>query len=154
MQKELTTMRDKATRRRKAFRERATTKAMKRKEEFLGARVPKELRDQVVQRANELGMPVSILIRNILEQAIHSPRPGEGGAGPTSALGAVAGHVPAAQDAGRFPSVIGWEDMRLNKSVDCALCGIRLNPGVSITLGLAGPGEEHVVLCQRCKHAT
>lgn len=140
MQKEITTMRDKAARRGKTARDKATAQAAQRKEEYLGARVPKELRDQVIRRASELGMPVSILIRNILEQAVNS-RPAGDGPG------------PAARAVPRFPNVLGWERMVLNKSVDCAGCGLRLNPGESITLGLAGPGEEHVVLCQRCKHA-
>lgn len=143
MQKEITTMRDKGARRGKTARDKATARAIQRKEEYLGARVPKELRDQVIRRASELGMPVSILIRNILEQAVNSYPPG---AGPDGA-------AQAARTAPRFPNVLGWEQMVLNKSVDCAGCGLRLNPGESITLGLAGPGEEHVVLCQRCKHA-
>ncbi|HKI81175.1 MAG TPA: hypothetical protein VKA04_05970, partial [Pseudodesulfovibrio sp.] len=74
MQKHIATMRDKAARRGKTYRDKATSNAMQRKEEYLGARVPKELRDQVVQRASELGMPVSILIREILEEAVSPSR--------------------------------------------------------------------------------
>jgi len=114
--------------------------------------VPKELRDRVIQRAEAMGMPVSILIRNILEEASRSwsvvaqtaPKVADD-VGATDAPG----HAPV-----RFPSVLGWEEIRLNKSVNCAICGIRLDQGAYATLGLAGPGEEHVVLCQRCKQVT
>ena len=37
--------------------QRAHSIAMKRKEEYLGARVPKELREKVLRRAEELGIP-------------------------------------------------------------------------------------------------
>jgi hypothetical protein len=135
------------------LRERAVATAMKRKEEYLGARVPKELRDRVIQKADALGMPVSILIRNILEEAIRS-----WGKATSPAAGAVSDdgsrHADMAPAPIRFPNVLGWEEIRLNKSVNCGICGICLEPGASVTLGLAGPGEEHVVLCQRCKQVT
>ena len=57
-----------------AMRDKALSVAMKRKEEFLGVRVPKDLRDKVTDRANNLGIPVSILIRNILEEAFNGPK--------------------------------------------------------------------------------
>ena len=135
------------------MRERAVATAMKRKEEYLGARVPKELRDRVIHKADALGMPVSILIRNILEEAIRS----WGEATPATAAAVTGGgsvYADLARAPVRFPNVLGWEEIRLNKSVNCAICGIRLEPGTSVTLGLAGPGEEHVVLCQRCMQVT
>lgn len=154
MQKQIATMRDKAARRGKTYRDKAASKAMQRKEQYLGARVPKDLRDQVVQRASELGMPVSILIREILEEAVSPSRAREDRAGQAGRSGPTPGDSAPAAGTTRFPNVLGWEQILLNRSVDCAGCGVRLNPGVSITLGLAGPGEEHVVLCQRCKHVT
>ena len=145
--------RDQASRRGKSVRERAVATALKRKEEYLGARVPKELRDMIIRRADAMGMPVSILIRNILEEAIRS-----WGKAETDTTGVVAddrnAHATAGHTPVRFPNVLGWEEIRLNKSVNCAICGIRLESGASVTLGLAGPGEEHVVLCQRCKQVT
>ena len=121
----------------KLMRDRAVSIAMKRKEEYLGARVPKELRDRVIRRAKELGIPVSILLRNILEDAFkHEPvevRP----AAPLSGV------------ASRFSSVLGWESIKLNRPIDCSGCGVPLTPGDDVTLGL-GAGEP-VVLCDACK---
>lgn len=127
------------------MRAKAMAMAAQRKEEFLGARVPRELRDKVVQRAEQLGIPVSLFIRNMLEELFKD--------------------MPACVDkqhiqveparpsalAKRFAQVLGWEDMRLHRSVACSGCGHALTPGMSVTLGLGMKGGEHVVLCQHCK---
>lgn len=136
-------MRDLGRKQANAMRDKARATAVKRKEEYLGARVPRELREKVIARADSLGIPVSILIRNILEEAF-SGRAGEApesGRGDTVAGGRV----------GRFPGVIGWEEITLNRAMDCSGCGRGLNAGSSVTLGLGAPGEDHVILCDRCK---
>ena len=159
-----------------AMRDNALSVAMKRKEEFLGARVPKELRDKVTARAHEQGIPVSILIRNILEEAFKNP-PGSGysargdeslqgrGAPPAPAAlthpcvtAALAPPAPAALThpcVTRFPAVLGWDMIRLNRPVDCVSCGKRLLPGASVTLGLVSglvqAGEAHIILCDQCQ---
>ena len=145
-----------------AMRDNALSVAMKRKEEFLGARVPKELRDKVTARAHEQGIPVSILIRNILEEAFKNP-PGSGysARGDELPQGQGAPPVPPAAAAlthpcvTRFPAVLGWDVIRLNRPVDCASCGKRLLPGASVTLGLVSglvqAGETHIILCDQCQ---
>src|SRR3569832_2340392 len=57
-------------------RDQAMAMAMKRKEEYLGARVPRWLKDKVIERARDTGVPVSILIRNILEEVFREGRDG------------------------------------------------------------------------------
>ncbi len=142
-------IRHRAVNRAQAMRDKALSDAMKRKEEFLGARVPKDLRDKVMDRAQGLGIPVSILIRNILEEAFRDQKP-------------VVGRVPgqevsqrAAQGTERFSSVLGWEMIRLNRQVDCSSCGRQLLPGVSVTLGLVSGGVQagatHIILCDQCQ---
>ena len=54
-------MRDNAMRHARNIGNKARANAMKRKEEYLGARVPKELRDKVIAQADRLEIPVSIL---------------------------------------------------------------------------------------------
>ncbi len=123
-----------------ARREKAVSMAMKRKEEYLGARVPKELRDRVIQRAKEMGIPVSILIRNTLEEAfkeIPSDR-------------SVATAVSTAElSSDTFSSVLGWEKLLLNKNVACSGCGIQLLQSTEAYLGLGA--SEPVVICNACK---
>jgi hypothetical protein len=122
--------------------ERARREAMKRKEDYLGARVSRELRAKVIARADELGIPVSILIRNILEQAFMDDAPA------TSSRGAM-GSRRKADDA--FKGVIAWERIVLNRGMSCASCGSDMAAGAVATLGIAAPGEEHVILCAQCK---
>lgn len=124
-----------AERRAAGMRERAMSEAQRRKEEYLGARVPRELREKVIQRAQEMGIPVSILIRNVLEEAF--------GAEPVS-IGALGPKAPM------FADVLGWEDITLNRAIECARCSAQLHPGARVTLGL-GNASGHIVLCGKCK---
>lgn len=134
-----------AARKRAASRNKARTVAMRRKEEYLGARVPKELRSRVVRRAEELGVPVSILIRDILMAAFRTPQ--ASASPPPSESWA---ERPVESD---FSSVLGWEDMRLNKSVQCSRCGVPLSAGSSVTAGVDEVGRRHIILCNACKEA-
>lgn len=134
-----------------AMRERAMESARKRKEEFLGARVPKALRDKVIARAEAQGIPVSILIRQILEQAFQAE------AAPAGVVQAAssppASPVLSETDQGhqRFSDVLGWEQIRLNRSASCSACGLALQPGNTATVGLSATGGAPVVLCTNCK---
>ena len=126
--------------------------AMKRKEEYLGARVPKELKNRVITRAAELGIPVSILIRNTLEEAF-------GGKGlevkvSNHQFGAfIHKNDSGAIAANKFPTVLGWEDIRLNRPATCVCCGEALEAGSHVTLGIAALGEERIILCDICKES-
>lgn len=122
-------------------RDRAVSMAMKRKEEYLGARVPKELRDRVIQRAKEMGIPVSILMRNILEEAFKEDGAGE-------ALVSVAATLHRAP-ATKFESVLGWDRIVLNRPVSCTNCGVQLAAGMDVTLGLGA--AQPVILCDVCR---
>lgn len=137
-------MRDLGRNQARAMRDRVRNEAARRKEEYLGARVPKELRDRVIAEAEALGVPVSILIRNVLEQAFGAGRAAN-----------EAPHQPHAEQ-GRsrrptFPQVIGWERIVLNRAMPCAACGSNIEAGASVALGFAVPGEDHVILCAKCK---
>lgn len=127
----------------KKMRDQARLSAMKRKEEYLGARVPKDLREKVIAKADGLGIPVSILIRNILEEAFRDADSG-------GARQARSSQSPEART-GKFPGVIGWEEIRLNKDMPCSACSRMLRMGGIATLGLGAPGEDHVILCDKCR---
>ncbi len=124
--------------------DRARKNALARKQEYLGARVPKELRDKVIARAETLGIPVSILIRDILEEAF-------GGAAETAGEQRSARAPVARTDGPRFPGVIGWEDIVLNRGMQCSSCHHRISAGAVVMFGFAAPGEEHVILCDKCR---
>ena len=140
------------TRQGASMRSKALNAAMKRKEEYLGARVPKELKEKVITRAAELGIPVSILIRKLLEGAfseneldgksLDSKKRADH---PQDAVGQIA--------ARRYPTVLGWENIRLNRQTMCAGCGKKIGPGACVTLGLSVQGEEHIILCDICSES-
>ncbi len=127
------------------MRDKARERAMKRKEEYLGARVPRELKEKVIARANAMGIPVSILIRNVLEDAFGTEMP------PAEPVPHRHDTPPVQGHAQRFPHVIGWEDITLNREMQCSGCGARLGAGTVVMLGLPIPGEDHVILCAKCK---
>jgi hypothetical protein len=128
----------------RAAGDRARRTALLRKREYLGARVPKELRDKVIARAESLGIPVSILIRNILEEAFSDAASGDAGRAASPA-----GARPTGGD--RFPGVIGWEDIVLNRGMKCSACRRGIDAGAVVMLGLGAPGEDHVILCDKCR---
>ncbi len=123
--------------------ERARKSALARKQEYLGARVPKELRDKVIARAEALGIPVSILIRNILEEAFDGVVDAGTEQGARESAAQTGGH--------RFPGVIGWEDIVLNRGMQCSSCRGRIDAGAVVMFGFAAPGEDHVILCHKCR---
>ena len=124
-------------------REKAVSMAMKRKEEYLGARVPKELRDRVIQRAKQMGIPVSILIRNILEEAFKEGQTGH------AVVSSAAESNSIKSTTNKFSAVLGWEKLQLNKTVSCSSCGVDLQQGTEAFLGLGA--AEPVVICNTCK---
>ncbi len=144
MRKVAEEMRDLGRKQAELMRGQARERAMKRKEEYLGARVPRELKEKVIAHANRMDIPVSILIRNILEEAFADSQPDMGEV-------AVAGDSGKTRDEDRFPSVIGWEKIVLNRSMRCTGCNAELPSGAVVTLGLPIPGEDHVILCAKCK---
>ena len=162
MRKAVDEMRNVAQRRARALRERARSQALRRKEEYLGARVSRDLKERVIAQAHRMGIPVSILIRNVLEEAFgERPRSGVSGGGVSHAGAAGAGLDVGAegateqkrqpQAAADWPEVLGWERITLNRAMCCSACGRDLAPGTEVTLGLPIPGGEHVILCAKCK---
>ncbi len=143
-------MRDFATKRGQAMREQAIAMAKKRKEEFIGARVPKELRDKVIKRADEEGVSVSIWVRRILEQAFNE----------TPSLSTTMDTQEDDKKASdsvllkqKFANVLGWESIVLNTTVNCSHCNVSLKEGECVAVGLVMTGGRPVVLCNHCKEA-
>ena len=142
-------MREFAAKRGQEMREKAMAAAKKRKEEFIGARVPKELRDKVFKRAEEEGVSVSILVRRILEQAFTENPSVSTTINKQNELEAEQSRKAAIKE--KFSNVLGWEKLSLNTQINCACCDTKLNEGDSVAVGLILTGGSPVVLCNRCK---
>lgn len=118
----------------RAARAKALRAALQRKEEFLGARVPKELRERIMARAREMNVPISILIRDILEKAM----------GDTAT-------APSAASCPAYEHVIGWEAIRVHRQTTCSACRKVLSAGMAATLGITATREAPLILCNACK---
>lgn len=130
-------MRDQARR----FGESMREQARQRKAEYLGARVPAALKRKVIAHAEERGMAVSDLIRELLEKAfsdLPEPQP----------------RSPMPHSSRPYPGVIGWELIDLNQDMHCSGCGQPLSAGTRVSLGLALAGGDHAILCRKCRPQT
>ncbi len=122
-------------RRARAARDRALRTAMRRKEEYLGARVPRGLKERVIARAAKEGIPVSLLIRQVLEAAFPEPDDASG--------------ASAAAPAG---PVLAWQAVELASPGVCARCGGEWPAGTRMWHGLGVEPSPYLV-CDGCKEA-
>ncbi len=136
-------MRAMAAERATSMRQQALATAAKRKQEYLGARVSKQLREKIILKAEELRIPVSILIRNILTDYIDNQT-----VDVISQVGMVSESVVDNKRA--FDDVIGWDRLTLNKEMLCEYCTQQLNKGTEVVYGIV-PGKHHVIICKKCK---
>lgn len=139
-----------------AQRQKAMALAARRKEEFIGARVPRELRAKLFQRAEEEGLPVSLLMRRILEAYLLGAGDSQSSVIPAIRANAQTQETPrrANLDTTRFLHVLGWDNITLNRDVTCTGCGTGLRAGGKATLGFPATGGAPVILCDACKAQT
>jgi hypothetical protein len=101
-----------------------------RKERVLHARIPAGLEDQNKRLAEGLRVPVSNLVRNMLEDAIDVTR----------RFGAAAA-----------PAIYGWQQLILNVVAPCSGCGTELEAGERAYVGLTmDPRETKQFICSAC----
>lgn len=115
-----------------------------RKERVIHTRIPAALEEQIKRLAEGLRVPVSNLVRNMLEDAIDVTRrvrdrvPG--------AMGIE--EPPPAADLGE---VFGWQPLTLNLQASCAGCGRELLAGDDAFLGLTDRSRgPKVFICPAC----
>jgi hypothetical protein len=119
------------------------------KERVIHTRVPESLEAHLRERAQELGMSVSNLVRNVIghafglvgdvaadSQAIAKAARGEKARPPAAAA------APAAT----IDDVIGWQEVVLAKNAVCAKCNAILPKGKDAAIG-AG---TTIVICSSC----
>ena len=129
------------------MREKAMSIAMKRKEEYLGARVPKALKERVIVKADEMGIPVSLLIRRILEEAFSDNMD------TSAATHTVDTSKPVVESPKqeKFSDIIGWKNMEVNLDRSCERCREPLPKGTVAELGFTSSDTGYVIVCHQCK---
>jgi hypothetical protein len=122
-----------------------------RKERVIHTRVPESLETELRERAQELGMSVSNLVRNVLGHAFglvgdvvadsHAiARAARGGRKPVPAPAAATSAPATIED------VLGWQPIVLGKNAVCERCNAILPRGTDAALGA---GTSFVV-CTTC----
>jgi hypothetical protein len=150
------------------------------KERVIHTRVPESLEAELRQKAQDLGISVSNLVRNVLghafglvgdvvadSQAIaraaraargegakgHAGDASRAGAAHSSGMSVPRGeHSPARapEPAPDIDDVLGWQPMVLGKNAVCARCNDLLPRGSDAAIGIAESTGGRLVICLAC----
>jgi hypothetical protein len=116
------------------------------KERVIHTRVPESLEAHLRERAQELGMSVSNLVRNVIGHAFGLV--GDVAADSHAIAKAARGEkrASAAQPAATIDDVIGWQKVVLNKNAVCTTCNAILPKGNDAAIG----ANTTIVICPAC----
>ncbi len=119
------------------------------KERVIHTRVPESLEAELRKRAENLGMSVSNLVRNVLGHAfgLVGDVVADSHAVARAAKGAIA---PDAKPVSSVDDVLAWQAMVLAKNAVCAQCNELLPKGTDAAIGVAEHGGSRVVICSSC----
>jgi hypothetical protein len=118
---------------------------MERKDRVLQARVPPSLYNHLVAQARRLRVPVSNLVRNILEDSTRMVENiVDSGIEIAEAIG-------RGMDEEERSSVLGWQPMVANKRLSCSHCGASIEKGGEAFMSVGAPGGRTFVICEACK---
>jgi hypothetical protein len=116
-----------------------------RKDHVLQARVSPSLYNSLVAQARRLRVPVSNLVRNILEDSTRMVE------------NIVDGGIEIAEAIGRgvdeeeLSSVLGWQPMIANRRLACSHCNGEIRKGKQAFMSVGAPGSRTFVICEACK---
>lgn len=117
------------------------------KDRVLQARIPEQLDDELRDRAEQLGLSVSTIVRNVL---LHTFDLVEGVVVDSSQIArALTGRDAAAPDLDRETAVIGWQELILNRNGVCEDCNDILPVGQRAAVGVP-TGPRPTLLCMEC----
>ena len=124
------------------------------KDRVLHTRIPESLEDAIKSKARRLRIPVSNLVRNVLEQTFQLVEDVVGdGLEIASTARRGAERVREAATRVRAPdaAIYGWQDLILNRDERCRDCGQELDRGARACRGLSDqPNAAPVFLCPGC----
>ncbi|MGH7822715.1 MAG: hypothetical protein ACREQ9_23400 [Candidatus Binatia bacterium] len=121
------------------------------KARVLHTRIPESLEDAIKERARRLRIPVSNLVRNVLEQTFQLVEDVVGDGlelAETARRGAE--RVRKATERPQ-PEIYGWQAIILNRDERCGQCGKELDRGAEAFCGLSDrPDARPAFLCGNC----
>jgi hypothetical protein len=134
---------------------RARGKGRTTKDRVLQARIPTQLDDELRDRAEQLGLSVSTIVRNTL---LHTFNLVEGVVSDSAQIGrALQGRAGTAPDQRAAPSaapadasaVVGWQELVLNQNGLCEQCNAILPVGARAAIGVPVQARPSF-LCLTC----
>jgi hypothetical protein len=124
-----------------------------RQERWLHARISGDLEDALKREARRRRLPVSLLVRNVLEGALDLVEDiVENGMEVARRSQDLARSVSARArgDHDHLAEVYGWQELILNRAAGCARCGTDLGVGTQAYQGLRERSGPPVFLCATC----
>ena len=115
------------------------------KDHVLQARVSSSMYDKLVEQASRLRVPVSNLVRNILEDSIRMVG------------NIVEGSLEIAEVLGtgvsdkELSEVLGWQPLVANRRLTCNRCGKAVEKGDTAMTSVGSPTGRTIVICEGCK---
>ena len=109
-----------------------------RQERWLHARISETLEDALKREARRRRLPVSLLVRHVLEGALDLVE------------GIVEGGLHVAGRERDDGDIYGWQELILNRAADCARCEAALRAGDGAYRGLRDRSGPPVFLCVTC----
>ena len=117
-----------------------------RQERWLHTRISETLEDALKREARRRRLPVSLLVRNVLEGAFELVEGiVESSLGVAPRAGASRRGGPGEPD-----DVYGWQEIVLNRATACVRCHAGLGVGTAAHRGLRDRGGPPVFLCPVC----
>lgn len=123
-----------------------------RKERVLHTRVPEKLENELKERAAELGVSVSNLVRNVLTHAfgLVGDVVADGARVARAATGAPRAAAAGATSAATADDVIGWQQLVLQKNAVCHQCNDILPRGRDAAIAITEGNGPRPIVCLRC----
>ena len=117
------------------------------KDRVLQARIPEQLDDELRDRAEQLGLSVSTIVRNVLLNTFDLV---EGVVIDSSHIArALTGRDTASPAPDTEDTVIGWQELILNKNGVCEACNVILPVGERAAIAVP-TGPRAALLCMEC----
>ena len=110
---------------------------------MLHTRVPEKLEHELKERAAELGVSVSNLVRNVLTHAF-------GLVGDVVADGARVARAATGAPRRESADVIGWQQLVLQKNAVCNKCNDILPRGRDAAIAITEGAGPRPIVCLRC----
>ncbi len=122
---------------------------VEKKERVIHTRVPESLENQLRVRAEELGVSVSNLVRNVLNRTFGLV---DGVVADSHAVAKAArGGAPKREpSSAALDDVLGWQPLVLGKNAVCSRCNALLPKGSDASTGVSESGETRFVICTDC----